>query len=111
MKIQSMFKDDINRRIDGVVKVAQDDEAVVETEVKEYVVTKELKKRFAEFFEVYANSFERPNADIGVWISGFFGSGKSHFLKMLAYLLENREINGVKTSTASAKNLTTPRCS
>jgi nucleoside-triphosphatase THEP1 len=96
MKIQSMFADDINRKINGVIKVDQEDDST-EREVKEYVITKELKKHFISFFNYYGDSFQTPTDDIGVWISGFFGSGKSHFLKMLSYLLENRTINGVKT--------------
>lgn len=96
MKIQSMFADDINRQINGVIKVDQQD-ASTESEVREYVVTKELKKHFISFFNHYCDSFAQPTDDTGVWISGFFGSGKSHFLKMLSFILENRTINGVKT--------------
>lgn len=96
MKIQNMFADDINRKINGVIKVDQEDDTT-EREVKEYVITKELKKHFITFFNYYGDSFAEPTDDIGVWISGFFGSGKSHFLKMLSYILENRKINGVKT--------------
>ena len=96
MKIQSMFADDINRKINGVIKVDQVDETT-EREVKEYVITRELKRHFVSFFNYYGDSFTNPTDDIGVWISGFFGSGKSHFLKMLSYILENRSINGVTT--------------
>lgn len=97
MKIQSMFKDDINRKINGVVKVDQNEKSVLVQELSEYVITRELKKHFNTFFNNYVDSFGEPTADIGVWISGFFGSGKSHFLKMLSYLLENREVDGIKT--------------
>ena len=97
MIIQNMFEEDINRPINGVIKVDQDELGVIEQEVKEYVITKELKKHFISFFNYYSDSFDRPTSDMGVWISGFFGSGKSHFLKMLSYILENRNIGGVKT--------------
>ena len=97
MRIQSMFKDDINRKINGVVKVDQDESSVLVQELDEYVITRELKKHFITFFNNYTESFSENTADIGVWISGFFGSGKSHFLKMLSYLLENKEVQGVKT--------------
>lgn len=97
MIIRDMFKDDINRKVNGVIKVDQDSADVIDQEVREYVITKELKKHFISFFNYYGDSFETPTADMGVWISGFFGSGKSHFLKMLSYILENREVNGVKT--------------
>ena len=92
-----MFKDDINRKINGVVKVDQDENSVLIQELNEYVITRELKKHFITFFNNYNESFREVTADIGVWISGFFGSGKSHFLKILSYLLENREVDGIKT--------------
>ena len=97
MRIQSMFKDDINRKINGVVKVDQDESSVLVQELNEYVITRELKKHFITFFNNYDESFDEDTADIGVWISGFFGSGKSHFLKILSYILENKEVQGVKT--------------
>ncbi len=97
MKIKEMFKDDIDRTINGVVQVEQEKEEVIEQEVKEYVVTKELKKHFTKFFDEYSESFHTPTDNVGVWITGFFGSGKSHFLKMLSYLLENKKIGGKNT--------------
>ena len=97
MIIRDMFADDINRKINGVIKVDQAADEVTEQELNEYVITKELKKHFITFFNYYSDALDEPTADTGVWISGFFGSGKSHFLKMLSYLLENKEVNGVRS--------------
>ena len=96
MRIQQMFYDDIDRKINGVVKVDQDAADVLKQEVQEYVITRDIRKHIITFFNNYAESFREPTADVGVWISGFFGSGKSHFLKMLSYLLENKEVDGKK---------------
>ena len=95
MIIRDMFADDINRKINGVIKVDQAADDVIEQELNEYVITRELKKHFITFFNYYGDAFDQPTADMGVWISGFFGSGKSHFLKMLSYLLENKEVKGI----------------
>lgn len=97
MEIRSLFQEDINRKINGVVKVDQDASDVLVQELEEYVITRDLKKHFRTFFNEYEESFREPTSDIGVWISGFFGSGKSHFLKMLSYLLSNEEVQGVRT--------------
>ena len=97
MRIQDMFAKGIDRPINGVVKVNQDELDILVQELDEYVITRELKKHIINFFNNYLEAFHTPTADIGVWISGFFGSGKSHFLKMLSYLLQNREVNGIRT--------------
>ena len=97
MIIRSMFEKQIDRPINGVIKVDEEVEKVIEQEVSEYVITNELKKHFIAFFSFYVDALSIPTADIGVWISGFFGSGKSHFLKMLSYIMENREIVGIRT--------------
>ena len=97
MMIRDMFADNINRKINGVIKVDQAADDVIEQELNEYVITRELKKHFIKFFNYYGDAFDQPTADMGVWISGFFGSGKSHFLKMLSYLLENKEVKGIRS--------------
>lgn len=97
MLIRDMFADDINRKINGVIKVDQAADDVIEQELNEYVITRELKKHFITFFNYYGDAFDQPTADMGVWISGFFGSGKSHFLKMLSYLLQNKEVKGMRS--------------
>lgn len=94
MKLQNIYKEDINRNINGVIKADQNDDANLEQEFKEYIITKELRKHFNDFYSRYENSIDNPTDNVGVWISGFFGSGKSHFLKILSYLLENNDIVG-----------------
>lgn len=89
MKLHSIFSKPVNRPIEGVIKA--DDEASLRLEVEEYVITNEVSKRLEAFLDAY-NNYEGAN---GVWISGFFGSGKSHLLKILALLLEKRHIDGV----------------
>lgn len=94
MKIAEMFVKPIDRDIKGVIKVGQDDGGNIFQELDEYVVTRELSKHFRDFFSSYKKGIAGQTDKMGVWISGFFGSGKSHFLKILSYLLENREVNG-----------------
>jgi len=88
--IKDMFVKDIERSIKGVIKVAQTDENNIYQELDEYVVTRELNKHLSKFYENYQQGIDGNTDKMGVWISGFFGSGKSHFLKILAYLLENK---------------------
>jgi len=92
MKIQDIFLKDIKREINGVIKVDQEDDENVYTELDEYVVTRESLKHLDLFFDRYFNATETPTDKVGVWVSGFFGSGKSHFIKMISYLLENRVV-------------------
>ena len=96
MNIQNMFQKDINRDINGVIKVSQNDDNSLHQELSEYIITKELRRHFRTFFDNYSKAIDYPTDKIGVWISGFFGSGKSHFLKILSYLLENKEVCGKK---------------
>lgn len=93
MQIQDLFQKPLHRPINGVVKADQRDRETVYQELDEYVVTNELEKHFRAFFESYATPLGDPSIAnrVGVWISGFFGSGKSHFLKALSYLLANIE--------------------
>jgi len=92
MIIKNIFEKDIERPINGVVKVGQDDLNIIKTEVEEYIVTSEIKKYLDDFFTHYVETLGMQTDKIGIWISGFFGSGKSHLLKMLAYIIENPTI-------------------
>ena len=87
MIIEKMFAKDIRRPIEGVIKA--DDESQLETELREYVLTNEAADRLTGFLEDY-----NQNRSNGAWLSGFFGSGKSHLLKMMEVVLEKRTVNG-----------------
>ena len=99
MTLKTIFHKPVDRPIEGVIKA--NDEASLRLEIEEYVLTNEVEKRLESFLDAY-NNYEGAN---GVWVSGFFGSGKSHLLKILALLLENRQIDGV-----TALELFLPKC-
>ncbi len=91
MKIQELFIKPVDRPIEGVIKA--DDDRFLQTEVEEYVVTRDVTRGIGAFTDAYLND---AGAN-GVWISGYFGSGKSHLLKMLRMTLENAPLpNGAR---------------
>jgi hypothetical protein len=100
MQLNQIFQKPVDRPIEGVIKA--DDEAGLKTEFEEYVLTNEASKRIEAFLEAY-NNYQGAN---GAWVSGFFGSGKSHILKIMAFLLENRIIENTP-----ALDLFLPKCS
>ena len=96
MIIKDLFLKPIDRPINGVIKADQMDAASIWQELEEYVVTKQINEYLRKFFDAYLAAIDRPHDAaitdrMGVWVSGFFGSGKSHFIKVLSYLLENIE--------------------
>lgn len=96
MKIKELFVKQIDRPINGVIKADQRDDESIWQELDEYVTTKQVTEYLRRFFDAYLATVDHPNdptisARMGVWVSGFFGSGKSHFIKILSYLLSNLE--------------------
>ncbi len=98
MKIYDLFEKKIDREISGVIKVQDTDTHKAWTILDEYVVTTELERLLNLFFSSYNASLDRPTDDMGVWISGFFGSGKSHFLEILFHLLSNKPVRDFSTN-------------
>lgn len=94
MIINDMFKKSIDREYEGVIKVGQHENENLKQELEEYVVTEELATHFNSFFKAYEKGLDGTTGKMGVWVSGFFGSGKSHFLKMLSFLIENKMVEG-----------------
>ena len=96
MIIKDLFKKPIDRSIQGVVTIGNEDIDQKWMELDEYVCTEEIIKQFRIFFKKYRESIVNPTEKMAAWITGFFGSGKSHFLKILGYILENETVNGVR---------------
>ena len=82
LQLRDIFVRNIDDKIGGVIKV---DDSNLADEVNEYVLTNEIQENLERFLDTYND----PGANYtnGVWISGFFGSGKSHLLKILSHVL------------------------
>lgn len=92
--IKTLFANDIHRRIEEVIKVDQTDEEIIRDEINEYVVTDAIRSHFTGILEAYRETPNKPHEGIAIWVSGFFGSGKSSFAKMLGLAVANRTVAG-----------------
>ena len=96
--IREIFSKPIDRTIEEVIKVEQADEKAVLVELDEYVPTEYLREQYSRVYEEIASGPANPREGIGIWVSGFFGSGKSIFAKILGYTVAARKV-GAKTAS------------
>ncbi|MEZ4390230.1 MAG: BREX system P-loop protein BrxC [Polyangiales bacterium] len=92
--IRTLFANNIDRLIEEVIKVDQTDEEIVRNEIDEYVVTDAIRSHYTHILEAYREAPNKPTDGVSIWVSGFFGSGKSSFAKMLGLAVANRSILG-----------------
>ena len=92
MKLKELFERDPTRKIPRVVKIDQHEEDVIGVELEEYVVTEQIHRLIQDFIDLFIETRSGRTSDVCTWISGFFGSGKSHLAKILGYILTNRNV-------------------
>ena len=102
--IAELFEKPIDRTIEEVIKVDQTNENAVRTELEEYIATDSIRSQFVEVYREIAEGASNPREGIGMWISGFFGSGKSSFAKILGYTVANTKV-GDTTAAALFKKV------
>src|SRR5947209_1981888 len=95
MLIRDIFDTKIRERIEPVVKVAERRSAILVDELQNLVVTPQWERYLHQILHEYTDAFDNEEVqDTGIWISGFFGSGKSLLMKVLGILLEGSELEG-----------------
>ncbi len=92
--IADLLHRDLGRKIEEIIQVDQADEQSVLAEITEYVATDSIRDQYHQLLRAVAEAPSDPHEGIGVWVSGFFGSGKSSFAKYLGYALQNRPLSG-----------------
>jgi hypothetical protein len=96
--IGDLLSRDLNQVIEEIIQVDQLDEQTVYSEITEYVATDRIKDHYRALLKAIAEAPSEPHEGVGIWISGFFGSGKSSFAKNLGYVLANPTILGSRYS-------------
>ena len=97
-----LARGDVDRNIEEVIKVDQDDATIIKDELEEYVITDSIRDHYIRILERYDQTPANPHEGVGVWVSGFFGSGKSSFAKNLGLALANRDILGTPAASIFA---------
>src|SRR5215831_4436098 len=103
--IGDLLTRDLSRKIEEIIQVDQADEQSVHAEISEYVATDSIRDQYHHLLKAVAEAPADPHESVGVWVSGFFGSGKSSFAKNLGYALENRSVLGKKFADLFTKQL------
>jgi hypothetical protein len=107
MKIGEIFRHDLEREIKEVIKVDDADLEDVADELREYVVTDHIHEGFVEVLDQYQESINKPSEVVNAWVSGFFGSGKSSFAKVLGYVVANANLGGTSAADVLTAKLPT----
>src|SRR5438093_549602 len=109
-KIGDLITRDLSRKIEEIIKVDQVDEQSVYTEITEYVVTSRLREHYRTLLKAIAEYSSDPHEGTGVWVSGFFGSGKSSFAKNLGYVIGDRTVLGRRAADLFKAQLDDSQC-
>ena len=91
MQIKDLLAINLEQEIEAVIKVGSYDEKIATEEIKNYIVTDKI----ADYIQKFISDYKNRKKETGIWLSGFYGSGKSYLAKILGYLLENQELQGV----------------
>jgi hypothetical protein len=90
MTIKEILTIDLSEDIKNVIDLEDISEKEIQLEIESYIVTDGLAREYADFVDTFTSNI----LETGVWISGFYGSGKSYFGKLLGYMLSNQNISG-----------------
>src|SRR4051794_33930327 len=95
LKIRTLFdpSKDISRTIEKVITYGVDEERRLKAEISEYVVTEKIEEQFESLLTKMQLAMDAGGEnEIGVWVSGFYGSGKSSLTKYLGLALDNQRM-------------------
>lgn len=105
-KIADLFSEDIYRNIEEVIKVDELRDEVLLDEIREYHPTPSIQAQMAQVLGAYSDLRRGSTDKVGVWISGFFGAGKSSFAKLLGVLLVSRKLGQQDAIDLFSKRIT-----
>ena len=99
MKIKDLFNEgELDRKIEKVITYDANEEKNLKSEISEYIATESIENKLHTLLESMQRSMDTDEEDeIGVWVSGFYGSGKSSFTKYLGCSFDEKyEFDGLK---------------
>ena len=100
-KIKDILSIHLEEDIKSVIDLNQQDDKSVIDELDGFILTESLAKHLADFCDFYVSNTSQP----GLWLSGFYGFGKSYFSKMIGFLLKNPVLSGTSIRDRFANKL------
>jgi len=89
----------LNNGVSKVSEIGQDDKQIktLRFELETFVCDGEYARGLERIIKAYLDGLEKSEQK-AVWVSGFFGSGKSHLVKVLRYLWEDYKFSDGATA-------------